>query len=48
VLGALTATGYDGAFCVEYRPMAKWRCDELDALSESDATRRWLSERVVE
>lgn len=47
VLAALGTSGYDGAFCVEYRPMAKWRCDELDALSESDATRRWLNERGV-
>jgi sugar phosphate isomerase/epimerase len=47
VLDALAAAGYGGAFCVEYRPMAKWRCDELDALSESDATRRWLNERGV-
>ena len=47
VLDALTLNGYEGAFCVEYRPMAKWRCDKLDALSESDATRRWLNERGV-
>jgi len=47
VLDALTVSGYEGAFCVEYRPMAKWRCDELDALSESDETRRWLNERGV-
>jgi len=47
VLAALAATGYEGAFCVEYRPMAKWRCDELDALSESDETRRWFNGRGV-
>lgn len=47
VLVSLEAGGYEGAFCVEYRPMAKWRCDEVDALSESDATRRWLNERGV-
>jgi sugar phosphate isomerase/epimerase len=47
VLEALAASGYEGAFCVEYRPMAKWRCDELDSLSETDETRRWLNERGV-
>ena len=47
VLDALAASGYAGAYCVEYRPMAKWRCDELDALSESAATRDWLNERGV-
>jgi sugar phosphate isomerase/epimerase len=44
---ALRAAGYDGGYCVEYVPMAKWRCDELDVVSESLATRAALNELGV-
>ena len=31
--------GYAGAYCVEYVPMPKWRCDEMDVVTEALATR---------
>ena len=36
---ALREVGYAGAFCVEYVPMPKWRCDEVDVVTETLATR---------
>jgi sugar phosphate isomerase/epimerase len=36
---ALRTCGYAGAYCVEYVPMPKWRCDELDVVTEALATR---------
>jgi sugar phosphate isomerase/epimerase len=36
---ALRACSYAGAYCVEYVPMPKWRCDELDVVTEALATR---------
>jgi len=42
-LGALVAglrtAEYAGAYCVEYVPMPKWRCDEMDVVTETLATR---------
>ena len=39
LVAALRATQYAGAYCVEYVPMQKWRCDEVDVVSEALATR---------
>lgn len=39
LVDALQAAGYEGAYCVEYVPMPKWRCDELDVVTEALATR---------
>lgn len=36
---ALRSHGYRGAYCVEYVPMPKWRCDEMDVVTEALATR---------
>jgi sugar phosphate isomerase/epimerase len=47
VLGALRSAGYAGAFCVEYVPMPKWRCDEVDVVTEALATRSALLELGV-
>jgi sugar phosphate isomerase/epimerase len=44
---ALRALGYTGAYCVEYVPMPKWRCDELDVVTEALATRAALLELGV-
>lgn len=44
---ALYALGYPGAYCVEYVPMPKWRCDELDVVTEALATREALLELGV-
>ena len=38
----LNDIGYDGAYCIEYVPMVKWRCDELDVVTESLHTRAAL------
>ena len=40
---ALDADGYEGCFCVEYVPMPKWRCDEIDVVTESIQTRAALA-----
>jgi sugar phosphate isomerase/epimerase len=47
VVDALRSAGYDGAYCVEYIPMPKWRCDELDVVTEALATRDALLELGV-
>ncbi len=47
LLEALRAHGYAGAYCVEYVPMRKWRCDEMDVVTEALATRRALIELGV-
>jgi sugar phosphate isomerase/epimerase len=47
VVDALRSVGYDGAYCVEYIPMPKWRCDELDVVTEAVATRDALLELGV-
>jgi sugar phosphate isomerase/epimerase len=44
VVGALRSAGYGGAYCVEYVPMPKWRCDEVDVVTEALATRDALVE----
>jgi len=44
LVAALRSAGYDGAYCVEYVPMQKWRCDELDVVTEALATRDALGE----
>jgi sugar phosphate isomerase/epimerase len=44
---ALVASGYPGAFCVEYVPMPKWRCDEVDVVTEALAMRDALHELGV-
>ena len=44
ITAALDQAGYDGVFCIEYVPMAKWRCDEMDVVSESLAARAALHE----
>jgi sugar phosphate isomerase/epimerase len=48
LVDALRATGYAGAYCVEYVPMPKWRCDELDVVTEALATRDALLELGVQ
>ena len=47
VVDALRAADYRGAFCVEYVPMPKWRCDEMDVVTEALATRAGLAELGV-
>jgi sugar phosphate isomerase/epimerase len=47
LLAALRAAGYGGAYCVEYVPMPKWRCDEMDVVTEALATRDALVELGV-
>ena len=47
LLEALRQVGYAGAFCVEYVPMPKWRCDEIDVVTEALATRAALLELGV-
>ena len=47
LLAALRAAGYGGAYCVEYVPMPKWRCDELDVITEARATRAALEQLGV-
>lgn len=42
LLAALGVSGYDGAICVEYVPMAKWNCDTMDVLGATAATRAAL------
>jgi sugar phosphate isomerase/epimerase len=44
---ALRGVGYTGAYCVEYVPMPKWRCDEMDVVTEALATRSALLELGV-
>lgn len=39
LVAALRSADYGGAYCVEYVPMPKWRCDELDVVTEALATR---------
>jgi sugar phosphate isomerase/epimerase len=50
-LGALVAAlrdvAYAGAYCIEYVPMPKWRCDEMDVVTEALATRSALIELGV-
>jgi sugar phosphate isomerase/epimerase len=47
LVAALRAAAYDGAYCVEYVPMPKWRCDEMDVVTEALATRDALVELGV-
>jgi sugar phosphate isomerase/epimerase len=47
VIAALRAADYLGAYCVEYVPMPKWRCDEMDVVTEALATRAGLAELGV-
>ena len=47
VVDALRASDYRGAFCVEYVPMPKWRCDEMDVVTEALATKAALAELGV-
>jgi sugar phosphate isomerase/epimerase len=43
LVDALRGAGYTGAYCVEYVPMPKWRCDELDVVTEALAMRGALT-----
>ena len=47
LLPALRDTGFSGGYCVEYIPMEKWRCDEMDVITETLATRDALIELGV-
>jgi sugar phosphate isomerase/epimerase len=47
LVAALRSDGYQGAYCVEFVPMAKWRCDELDVVTEALAMRAALVELGV-
>ena len=47
LVAGLRAVGYAGAYCVEYVPMSKWRCDEMDVVTETLATRSALLELGV-
>ena len=42
LLESLRSVRYQGGFCVEYVPMERWRCDELDVVTEALATRAAL------
>jgi sugar phosphate isomerase/epimerase len=39
LLPAFRDAGFAGGYCIEYVPMAKWRCDEMDVVTETLATR---------
>jgi hypothetical protein len=43
IVAALDASDYRGAYCVEYVPMPKWRCDEIDVVTEALAARAALA-----
>jgi len=43
----VVAHGYPGVFCVEYVPMPKWRCDEVDVVTEARAMHGALLELGV-
>ena len=47
LVDALRSGGYAGAYCVEYVPMPKWRCDEMDVVTEALAMRGALVELGV-
>jgi len=47
LVGALRDVAYAGAYCIEYVPMPKWRCDEMDVVTEALATRSALIELGV-
>lgn len=47
LVAGLRSTGYAGAYCVEYVPMPKWRCDEMDVVTEALAARDALVELGV-
>jgi sugar phosphate isomerase/epimerase len=47
LVAALRVNGYPGVYCVEYVPMPKWRCDEVDVVTEALATRAALLELEV-
>jgi sugar phosphate isomerase/epimerase len=47
LVAELRSEGYAGAYCVEYVPMAKWRCDEMDVVTEALAMRDALAELGV-
>jgi sugar phosphate isomerase/epimerase len=47
LVAALRTDGYVGAYCVEYVPMAKWRCDEMDIVTEALAMRSALADMGV-
>jgi sugar phosphate isomerase/epimerase len=47
VVDALRAADYRGGYCVEYVPMPKWRCDEMDVVTEALAARAALAELGV-
>jgi sugar phosphate isomerase/epimerase len=47
LVSALRSVGYAGAYCVEYVPMPKWRCDEVDVVTEALAARGALNELGV-
>ena len=47
VVDALHAADYRGGYCVEYVPMPKWRCDEMDVVTEALAARAALAELGV-
>jgi sugar phosphate isomerase/epimerase len=47
LVAALRSADYGGAYCVEYVPMPKWRCDEVDVVTEALATRAALVELGV-
>jgi sugar phosphate isomerase/epimerase len=47
LVAALRSHGYQGAYCVEYVPMPKWRCDEMDVVTEALAMRGALGELGV-
>jgi sugar phosphate isomerase/epimerase len=47
LVAGLRGVEYAGAYCVEYVPMPKWRCDEIDVVTEALATRDALVELGV-
>lgn len=47
LIASLYSHGYAGAYCVEYVPMPKWRCDEVDVVTEALAMRGALLELGV-
>jgi sugar phosphate isomerase/epimerase len=47
LVAALRESRYAGGYCVEYVPMPKWRCDEVDVVTEALSMREALHELGV-
>jgi sugar phosphate isomerase/epimerase len=47
LVSTLAASHYSGGYCIEYVPMSKWRCDEVDVVTEALKVRAALTELGV-